>query len=392
MEYIKTDKYFAQVAGSLEAHAIAELEKLGAKVLQEVPRGIRFSCNKATLYRVVYCSRLLQRVLAPLISFQCHSEKYLYSQANKAIDWTALFSPDQSFSIDSNVSNSNISHSLYAGQLLKDAICDSFRSKYGRRPDFKTQDADISFNLHIRENWASIALDLTGISMHKRGYRTGANLAPLQETLAAAMIVLSEWKGDKPLLDPLCGSGTILAEALMHYCHIPAGYLRQDRGLFFLPDYDSKLNNEIRQMENAHIIPLPKGIISGSDISVGSIAYSKENLAKLPGGENVDLRVSRFQDLAKRSGRCIITNPPYGVRMGNDESTKTLYHELGDFLKQKCPDSEAYILCGNKELVPELHLRAHWKKSLKNGDLDVKLAKVIIKGTNKHQDIALPQA
>jgi putative N6-adenine-specific DNA methylase len=379
MEYINTGKYFAQVAGSLEAHAISELESLGAKVLQEVPRGIRFSCDKATLYRIVYCSRLLQRVLAPLVSFQCHSEKYLYNQASKAIDWTSLFSPEQSFSIDSNVSNSHISHSLYAGQLLKDAICDSFRSKYGKRPDFKTQGAVIGFNLHIRENWATIALDVTGISMHKRGYRIGANLAPLQETLAAAMIVLSGWKGDRPLLDPMCGSGTILAEALMHYCSIPAGYLRKDTGMAHLPDFDAELNSTIRKQENTRIIPLPKGLISGSDISVGSITYAEENLANLPGGENVELMVTPFQDLHRQSGRCIITNPPYGVRLGNDESTKTLYHELGDFLKQKCPDSESYILCGNKELVPELHLRAHWKKSLKNGDIDVKLAKVIVK-------------
>ncbi|PKN74074.1 MAG: RNA methyltransferase [Candidatus Cloacimonetes bacterium HGW-Cloacimonetes-3] len=379
MEYIKTDKYFAQVAGSVEAYAKAELESMGAKVLQEVPRGIRFGCDKATLYRIVYCSRILQRVLAPLASFQCHSEKYLFSQASKILDWTALFSPDESFSIDCNVSNSHISHSLYAGQLLKDAICDSFRNKYGRRPDFKTQGADINFNLHIRDNWATIALDLTGISMHKRGYRVGANLAPLQETLAAAMVVMSGWKGDRPLLDPMCGSGTILAEALMRYCNIPSGYLRKDTGMPYLPDYDSELYAAIRKQENSRIIPLPKGLISGSDISVGSITYAEENLANLPGGENVELMVTPFQLLSKQSGRCIITNPPYGVRIGNDETTKTLYHDLGDFLKQKCPDSESYILCGSKELVPELHLRAYWKKSLKNGDLDTKLAKVTVR-------------
>jgi putative N6-adenine-specific DNA methylase len=380
MEYIKTSKYFAQVAGSLEPHAKAELEELGATVLQEVPRGLRFSCDKATLYRILYTSRLLQRVLAPLFSFQCHSEKYLYSQANKAIDWTALFSPELSFGIDSNVSNSHISHSLYAGQLLKDAICDQFREKFGRRPDFKTQGADINLNLHIRENWAAIALDVSGLSMHKRGYRTGANLAPLQETLAAAMVRLSGWKGETPLLDPMCGSGTILAEAMMAYCHIPAGYLREDKGIGFLPDFDSKLWQTIRCEENAKIIPLPKGLISGSDSSPASIVYARENLANLPGGENVSFDICRFQDLEKQAGRCIITNPPYGVRLGNTDSTLILYHELGDFLKQKCPNSEAYILCGSKELVPELHLRAHWKKSLKNGDIDVKLAKIIIKG------------
>lgn len=380
MEYIKTNKYFAQVAGSLETLGCTELESFGATVIQSVPRGIRFSCSKEQLYRIVYCSRILQRVLAPLVSFQCHSEKYLYNQARKAIDWTALFSLNHSFGIECNVSGSNISHSLYASQLLKDAICDCFRDKYQQRPDFRPTGADITFNLHIRENWAVIALDLTGISMHKRGYRNKANLAPLQETLAAAIIKLSGWDGSRRLLDPMCGSGTLVAEAMMHYCNIPAGYLRKDMGLQYLPDFDSAKYAEIRKAENSKIRPLPQNLISGSDISVGSLSYAKENLSVLPGSDAINWQHSRFQDIPRQEGRCIITNPPYGVRLGNDNSTKALYHDLGDFLKQKCPDSEAYILCGNKDLVPELRLRAYWKKSLKNGDLDVKLAKVIIRG------------
>ena len=380
MEYQKTSKYFAQVAGNLEAHAVAELEKLGAAIIQEVPRGFRFSCDKATLYRLCYTSRLVQRVLAPIFSFRCHSEKYLYSQGFKGYDWTSLFSPEHSFNIESNVSGSKISHSLYAGQLLKDAICDRFREKHGRRPDFKLQGADITFNLHLRDNWATISLDLTGISMHKRGYRQSANVAPLQETLAAALVYLSGWKGDRTLTDPMCGSGTILAEALMHYCQIPAGYLRQDKGIQFLPDYDSELYAKIKEEANSKIIPLPQGLLCGSDYNSASIDCARENLANLPGGAAVNLQVCRFQNLSRQTKRFIITNPPYGVRLGNIDSTKQLYNELGDFLKHQCPDSEAYILCGSKELVAELRLRAHWKKSLKNGDIEVKLAKIVVKG------------
>jgi len=378
MEYLKNGKFFAQMAGSLETHAAQELEELGAQVIQEVPRGLRFSCDKATLYRVVYCSRLLQRVLAPLISFNCHSEKYLYKQAYSGVDWTKLFSVQQSFNIESNVSESKISHSLYAGQLLKDAICDSFRAKFNARPDFKSQGADINFNLHIRANWATISLDISG-SMHKRGYRLSAGEAPLQETLAAAMIRLSGWKGDRLLCDPMCGSGTILAEALMHSCQIPAAYLRNDKGLSLMPDYDAKLHKQIKEEANSRIIPLTKGLIKGSDISAENILIARKNLEMLPYGTAIELGVKRFQDLPKEPGRCLITKPPYGVRLGNNASTTLLYNELGDFLKQKCPDSEAYILCGNKDLVPELRLRAHWKKSLKNGDLEVKLAKILIK-------------
>ena len=386
MEYIKTGKYFAQVAGSLEAHAKAELEELGAQVLQSVPRGLRFACDPATLYRVIYCSRLAQRILAPLVSFRCHSEKYLYDQARAAVDWPALFNVEQSFGIESNVSASKISHSLYAGQLLKDAICDSFRDKYNRRPDFMSSGADINFNLHIRENWASISLDLTG-SMHKRGYRLSPAPAPLQETLAAAIIRLSGWNGGRPLHDPMCGSGTLLCEALMHYCRIPAGFMRGIQGLKFLPDFRPDLWERTREQAQTDIRELPRGLTSGSDISAAAVQATRENLQRLPGGDRVEISQAPFQTLPRQQGRCIITNPPYGVRLEKDRPIAMLYHELGDFLKQKCPDSEAYILCGSKELVPELRLRAHWKKNLKNGDLEVSLAKILVKAAPKGGDV-----
>jgi len=378
MEYQNHNRYFAQVAGSLESHAKAELEEFGARIIQEVPRGIAFRCDTQTLYRIVYGSRLVQRILAPLVSFNCHSEKYLFSQAGKALDWTSLFSLTQSFGIESNVSASHINHSLYAGQLLKDAICDQFRAKYDQRPDFKSSGADINFNLHLRNNRATLSLDITG-SMHKRGYRSGGGEAPLQETLAAAIIRLTGWKGEKPLLDPMCGSGTLLAEALMSQCQIPASHLHSDRDLRNLPDFDAALWQQVRSELDSRIIPLPEGLISGSDQNPQSVRIAQTNLRQLPFGEKVGFQTSRFQDLPVSGSKCIITNPPYGIRLGDDSSTRRLYNELGDFLKRKCPDSEAYVLCGSKELVPELRLRAHWKKSLKNGNLEVKLAKIIIK-------------
>lgn len=378
MEYQKTGKYFAVVAGSLETLAKAELESFGALVLQEVPRGMRFQCTPEQLYRIVYGSRLLQRVLAPLVSFRCHSEDYLYKQARQALDWTRLFTPQESFGIESNVHRSKINHSLYAGQLLKDAICDAFRDKHGIRPDFSSKAPDISFNLHIMDNWATISLDLTG-SLHKRGYRLSAGSAPLQETLAAALVRLSKWQGERPLQDPMCGSGTILAEALMHYARIPAAYLRQDMGIKRLPDFDPSLWQKVRTEANAQIRELPPGLISGSDASPEAVDCARANLSLLPGGQNVALQVSRFQDLPPRPGICVITNPPYGVRLGDDGSILKLYNDLGDYLKQKHPQSEAYILCGKQELVPALRLRAYWKKKLKNGDLDVVLARIVLR-------------
>lgn len=378
MEYQKSDRYFVQVAGSLEKHARDELTELGVQVLKEVPRGLYISCSRESLYRILYCSRLAQRVLAPLASFSCHSEKYLYIMAGKLVDWTSLFSVQQSFGIESNVSASKINHSLYAGQRLKDAICDQFRNKLGSRPDFQSSGADINFNLHIRENHAVVSLDISG-SMHKRGYRSSSIAAPLQETLAAAIIRLSGWHGERPLLDPMCGSGTILAEALMSYCNIPAAYLRPDKALRFLPDFELNLWESIKAEANARIKDLPNGLIEGSDINSLNLKTAAESLHCLPYGNRINLKRCRFQDLESHSGYTIITNPPYGVRLGSQQETIKLYQDLGDFLKQKCPHSEAYILCGSEKLVPELRLRAHWKKSLKNADLEVKLAKIVIR-------------
>lgn len=378
-EYIKTGKYFAQIAGGLEQHAKEELLELGAEIIQEVPRGIRFACDKQTLYTIIYKARLIQRVLAPIISLECHSEKYLYSQLYKNVDWLSLFNLDETFSIVSNVSDSKIGNSLYAGQVMKDAICDQFRDKYKARPSFESKNPDITFSLHIRKNLATVSFDVAGKSLHKRNYRQGVNLAPMQETLAAAVIKLTEWKGENELIDIMCGSGTLVIEALMRYCKIPAGYLRDDNGIFYLPDFDETLWKKVKERANAEIITLPTGLIRASDVSSKSLSYARKALDLLPSGDKVILEVSRFQDLPLKENRTIICNPPYGVRMGNFDRTVELYKEIGDFLKQKCPQSVAYILCGSAELVPKLRLRAHWKKSLKNGNLDTKLAKIIIK-------------
>jgi putative N6-adenine-specific DNA methylase len=384
VEYLKNNKYFAQVSGSMEKHAAEELQSFGVEIISEVSRGIRFSCDKETLYKIVYSSRLVQRVLAPIISFQCHSEKYLYNQAYNNIDWTNIIRLDQCFTIIANVFNSNINNSLYAGQLFKDAICDRFKEKYGKRPDFKTKDGDIVLNLYISDNWATIYYDISGISMHKRGYRESSNVAPMQETLAACVIKLCEWDENTPLYDIMCGAGTLLAEALMYYSKIPAGYLRKNQHIQYMPDFDEKLWEKVKTEANSKIRECPKGLLYGSDISIDCIKTTQNNLKNLPFGDNVRLTVSNFKDLPPAENRMIVCNPPYGVRLGikkggNDDSIKKLYNDLGDFLKKKCPQSEAYILCGKSDLVSELRLRAHWKKTLKNGDIETKLVKIKIK-------------
>ena len=379
-------RYFAMVAGSLEKYAREELVGFGARIIQEVPRGLHFSCAIGTLYRILYCSRIVTRVLLPLLVFDCHSQKYLYNQARKNIAWTSLFDLGETFSIDCNLHNSFTRHSLYASQVLKDAICDNFRERYDARPSYNNKAADIVFNLHIMNNRATIALDILGISMHQRGYRISSVEAPLQETLAATIVRIVDWNGEGVFVDPMCGSGTILAEALMRFCEIPAGYLRNNDRIRHLPGFRDDEWQRTLEIENARIKPLGKGKMAGSDINPLAVEAARANLARLPGGANVELTSMPFQKIHAQPGRTVVTNPPYGVRLEKGLGVQRVYRELGDFLKQKCPDSSAYILCGDKDLVKELRLRAHWTKSLKNADLDTKLAKIIVRPKMEYKE------
>ena len=237
--YQKSDRYFAQIAEGLEDLGRKELQELGARDIKPGYRGFYFSADKDSLYRLSYCSRLLSRVLAPLILFDCHSAKYLYKTACK-IDWASLIDLKDTFAVKANVSHSKITHSQYASLRLKDAIVDVFRSNTGERPNVDTKTPDVLFNLYIQNNKATIYLDTSGASLHRRGYRLQSIAAPMQEIVAAAIIRLSAWDGSRPLVDPMCGSGTLLCEAMMHYCRIPAGFLRKKFGLESLPDFDAK--------------------------------------------------------------------------------------------------------------------------------------------------------
>ena len=214
LTYQKSGRYFAQIAEGLEDLGGKELQELGARDIKSGHRGFYFSADKASLYRLNYCSCLLSRVLAPLIRFDCHSAKYLYKTACN-IDWPSLIDLKNTFAVKANVSHSKITHSQYASLRLKDAIVDIFRKKTGKRPDVDTKTPDVLFNLHIQNNKATIYLDTSGASLHRRGYRSQSITAPMQEIVAAAIIRLSGWDGSRPLVDPMCGSVMRSYDALL---------------------------------------------------------------------------------------------------------------------------------------------------------------------------------
>ena len=372
--YQKSGRYFAQIAEGLEDLGKKELQELGAHEIKSVYRGIYFSADKASLYRINYCSRLLSRILAPLIRFDCHSDKYLYKTAS-SIDWLSLLDLKKTFAVRANVSHSKITHSKYASLRLKDAIVDFFRKKTGRRPNVDARDPDILFNLHIQNNKATIYLDTSGTSLHRRGYRLASIAAPMQETVAAAIVRLSAWNGARPLADPMCGSGTLLCEAMMHYCRIPAGFLRKKFGFTTLPDYDAKTWTAVKQEEDRRIRDLPPGLISGSDRSDGAIAAAKTNVKSFAQGANIALAVRAMQNIRSLENSVIICNPPYGMRLETDEDIRDFMKRFGDFLKQNCKGSDAYIYFGNRELIKSIGLKPAWKKILISGGLDGRLVK-----------------
>jgi putative N6-adenine-specific DNA methylase len=372
--YQKNNSYFAQVAENVEPLAERELAALGATEVNPVYRGVYFTATPEALYRIVYQTRLCTRVLAPLLHFDCHSTKYLYKTA-LTIPWVELFDREQTFVITATVSDSKITHSQYASLCLKDAIVDQFQEKFGARPNVDKRNPDLVFNLHIHKNTAVISLDASGASLHRRGYRQESVEAPIQESLAASIIDLTEWDGERTLIDPMCGSGTLLCEALMRYCRIPAAYLWENFGFMYFPDFAPEVWQQVKAEADARIRDLPEGLIMGSDAAKLAVKAARINLGQLPFGKNVEVYASRFQELEPISNAVIVSNPPYGVRLGAQEEAAALVGELGSFLKHKCTGSTAYLYFGDRELVKKIGLKPAWKKPLSNGGLDGVLAK-----------------
>ncbi|RMH70564.1 MAG: class I SAM-dependent RNA methyltransferase [Gemmatimonadetes bacterium] len=375
--YQQHQQYFAQTSTGIESLAAEELTELGATQVKPVIRGVIFQADNATLYRINYGARLVMRVIAPLIKFECTHPERLYQQTKK-INWSHFFQLDQTFAVFANVSRSRIRHSQYAGLKVKDAIADSFRERYRQRPNVNPHHPDVWVNVHIHNDIARLGIDTSGGSLHQRKYRQQAVHAPMQETLAAAIIRLSQWDGSVPLYDPMCGSGTLLAEALMHYCRIPAGLLREKFGFEQLPDFDQQVWHQVEAEANQQMRQLPQGRIQGSDIDPTAIQISKTNLRQLPEGRKITLARRDFRELPGIPQAVIVCNPPYGIRLGKYQDLIPFYQEFGTFLREKCAGSTAYIYTGDPKLVRYLGLKKTWQKKLNNGKIKGILTKFYI--------------
>lgn len=370
-------RYFAHVARGLEELARAELEELGAGEVRAGASGLHFRHDAAGLYRVNYSSRLATRVLAPLSEFACFSDGALYAAA-RAVPWEAILSPEKTFAVFANVRDSRITHSQFAALRVKDAIADRFRDRCGRRPDVDPEAPDAWIHLSLRRDRAVLSLDTSGGSLHRRGYRLQTVAAPLQETLAAALVRLSGWQGERPLVDPMCGSGTILAEACLQYCRIAPAFRRARFGFELLPDFAAADWAQVRRQLDAARRPLPPGLIRGSDSDRQAVAAARENLRQIPGSRALAVERKDFRELPAIENATIICNPPYGVRVGEAEQALALAKEFGDFLKKRCRGSTAYVLCNSAEMVRAVGLKPSRRFVLFNGPLECRLLKIEI--------------
>ena len=372
----------AKTLPGLEGVLMEELTSLGIKTIQSLRRGVRFYGNMELLYRVNYQLRTALRVLKPIHVCTVRSERELYQKA-KAIAWKKYLSSKHSLRIDAVVFSSTFRHSGFVALTVKDAIADYFRDQTGRRPDVDSRMPDLLIHVHISHQTCTISLDSSGTSLHKRGYRSDSHKAPLNEVLAAGMLQLAGWKPESNLLDPMCGSGTIIIEAGLIANGIPPGFFRKSFAFQHWLDYDPGLFEKVKK--RAWNKPVKKGKIQGSDQSQSYVSMALKNAENAGLNGKIDIRQASFNKLtAPWKKGIIIMNPPYGERMQIGEINQ-LYQNVGDVLKCSFAGYDAWIFSSNKEALKHVGLHATKKITLFNGPMEAKFQKYVLYQGSKKQ-------
>jgi putative N6-adenine-specific DNA methylase len=378
-------KFIAKTLYGLESVLAAELGMLGASEIRSVNRAVLFSGNREMMYRVNYCSRTALSVLMAIAEFRIGSKDDLFRGASE-IDWSAIMDADSTFSVVPVVNSKLFGHTAFPGLVVKDAIADYFRSRTGKRPSVNTSDPGIIINLHISNDRADISVDSSGAPLYKRGYRTGQAVAPLNEVLAAGILMLSGWNASASLTDPMCGSGTIPIEAGMIACRIPPGKFRRFYGFTRWKDYDEPLFKKVRK-EYDGMICKSKVPITGSDISEQAVRQALKNVENAGLSDAITIDVSDFKDLRPvDTGGFLFMNPPYGQRLKPDDLDE-VYGMIGTTLKHSFPGYRAWIITPGKEYLADIGLKPKSKHILFNGSLECILAEFeIYPGTKKHRN------
>ena len=374
-------KMVAKTMVSLEEVLADELRTLGAENVEVLTRAVEFEGDMRLLYRVNYCCRTALAILKPFAEFEANNEQELYDQVYK-IRWEKILDCDGTFMIDSTTSGEIFTHSYYAALKTKDAIVDRFRRNFGKRPSIDTENPDYKFNLHIRDNRVTLLMNASGDSLHKRGYRQGVGVAPINEVLAAGLLKLAGW--DKAIkqssnqaitnfYDPMCGSGTMLIEAAMMANNIPAQYYRGNKFGFMrwkefnLGEWKSVKNEEDRKIGAFDF----EGEIWGNDIDEQVIQQCEKNLEYTKLHHDVMLHIGDFAEQDPPEGRTlIVTNPPYGERI-KVEDLNAMYTQLGDTFKQRYgKDCDVWLITSDFEAMKHIGLHPSKKIPVQNGSLD----------------------
>ena len=378
-------KFIAKTLFGLEDLLVQEIESLGGQNVIKLNRAVSFEGDLECLYKVNYLSRLALRVVKPILEFTAHNETVFYKRI-KRYDWTKLFSPHQTFCIDSTVKSHFFRHSKYVALKTKDAIVDLFRLKHnGVRPSIDTRNPDFRINVHCFEKDFTISLDSSGESLHKRGYRQSNRQAPLNEVLAAGMIMLTGWDKKTTFYDPMCGSGTLITEAYSYAHNIPPRKNRNSYAFMKWADFDRRLwNSIVADNKVDHISAFPK--FFATDIDRRQIAETRRLFDDLE-LDNINLSRKNFiNSLPPKTNGIIVCNPPYGERL-NDGEVIELYQSIGDTLKTNYAGWEAWFISSNKSALKRIGLRPSKKISLFNGSLECKFQKYeMYEGSKKRKE------
>lgn len=359
-----------------------ELRNLGAGHVEEGVRNVTFEGDTGFMYKANFCLRTALKVYKPIKTFQVFNEKDLYRHIYE-LDWPSIFDVEKTFAIDSIANTEVFDNSMFVSLKAKDAIVDKFRAVVRDRPNVKTQDPDIRINIHIYKNTCTVSLDSSGNSLHQRGYRILTNIAPINEVLAAGLLLKSGWDGQTDFLDPMCGSGTFLVEAAMIACHIPANINRESYAFMQWKDYDAELHQKIVDASLKKVREFHHKII-GYDKAPSAVRKTQENVdhANLSDYISVERKDFFRTDKPVEGKLHMVFNPPYGERLPIE--MEEFYGRIGDTLKQNYPGTEAWLITSNLEALKHVGLKTSKKIKAFNGKLEARLVKYdIYEGSKK---------
>ena len=374
---VTTFEMVAKTFQGLEEVLAEELRGLGARNVEPGRRMVQFEGDLEMLYKANLCCRTALRILKPIHRFTAHNTDELYERV-KEYDWGGVMSVGSTFAIDTVAYSDEFTHSRFATYRVKDAIVDWFKDRYGedKRPGVRLQGADVMINVHIAGGRVTLSLDSSGESLHKRGYRVAQTEAPINEVLAAGIILRSGWRGDSPLVDPMCGSGTFLIEAAMIAANINPGVYRRHFAFEGWKDFDPALFDKLYNDDSGERDPEFK--IYGADISPKAVEIAERNIKSAGVGRLIDLQVKPLSAWKEApEGGVMVTNPPYGERIGAD-NMEGLYALIGQKLKNVFKGYHAWIIAAKNEYIAKIGLSPSVKIPILNGSIECELREYII--------------